>query len=278
MMLLNFRNTICDEEEDCHAPARLAARCMSELPAPAGPKKGAPSSPSSGPDSCSWRVAPLALPEVAEDSWLAQQRKRDTTSTPDDDANVVRAARSILNKLTVEKFDSLFEQLTTCGIKRPHHISILMREIFEKATVQHQFIPMYAELCVQLEKDPRIAAVVEETDKSCSFRRLLLNECQTVFEQVLEMRGGEAEKDPEIALCQKQRALGNMKLIGQLLVHGMLSSNLFVECCEALLKNHSRCPEALDALVPLMMVAGPKFDNRTWQYYLRLGKILSDMG
>merc|ERR1719162_701910 len=219
MMLLNFRNTICDEEEDCHAPARLAARCMSELPAPAGPKKGAPSSPSSGPDSCSWRVAPLALPEVAEDSWLAQQRKRDTTSTPDDDANVVRAARSILNKLTVEKFDSLFEQLATCGITNPRHIAMLMCEVFEKATTQHHFIPMYAELCLQLEKDPRIAAVVEDAEDE-SFRRLLLNQCQHVFEQLLESGSVDADADEESIFRRKQQALGNMKLIGHLLEHG----------------------------------------------------------
>ena len=112
----------------------------------------------------------MALPEATEDSWLAQQRKREATGTPDDDANVVRAARSILNKLTVEKFESLFEQLTMCGIKQPHHISILMREVFEKATTQHHFIPMYAELCVQLEKDPRIAAVVEDADQLQGWR------------------------------------------------------------------------------------------------------------
>ncbi len=37
--------------------------------------------------------------------------------------------------LVEEKFASLFEQLATCGIKQPHHISILMREVFEKARV-----------------------------------------------------------------------------------------------------------------------------------------------
>jgi len=195
----------------------------------------------------------------------------------DDDEHILRAARSILNKLTLEKFESLFEQLATCGLNRPEHISMLMQEIFEKATIQHNFIPMYAELCLQLEKDPRIASVVDETDKMYNFRRLLLNQCQLVFEQVLSNDGVEAEKDKEVAFCRKQRALGNMKLIGQLLVKGMLSSDLFVECCEALLRNHNQCPEALEALVALMMVAGPKFDDRAWQHYLKLGKILADM-
>jgi hypothetical protein len=76
---------------------------------------------------------------------------------------------------------------------------------------------------------------------------------------------------------RKQRALGNMKLIGHLLVDGMLSSDLFVQCCEELLASRLKCTEALEALVALMMVAGPVFDKKTWQFFSRLEKILADM-
>lgn len=238
-------------------------------------------SASSGGTGDSWRsAAPPAdtwrqtLPEAAPDSWVAQQRKR---AAQDDEKDVTRAARSILNKLTVEKFDPLFEQLVTCGIKCSKHISILMREVFEKATTQHHFIPMYADLCVKLEKDPRIAAVVEEADLPNNFRRLLLNECQNVFEQLLELRSVEDAEDEEVIFRRKQQALGNMKLIGQLLVHGMLSSDLFTGCCEELLRKHAQCPEALESLVAIVMVAGPKFDHSAWQYYPRLEKIFADM-
>jgi hypothetical protein len=68
-----------------------------------------------------------------------------------------------------------------------------------------------------------------------------------------------------------------MKLIGQLLAHGMLSSDLFVQCCEELLRSRSQCSEALEALVALMMVAGPAFDKKSWQFFSRLEKILVDM-
>merc|ERR1719267_506657 len=68
-----------------------------------------------------------------------------------------------------------------------------------------------------------------------------------------------------------------MKLIGQLLVHGMLSSDLFTSCCEELLRKRAECPEALEALVALMMVAGPKFDDKAWQYYQRLERVFIDM-
>jgi len=103
------------------------------------------------------------------------------------------------------------------------------------------------------------------------------NQCQHIFEQLLESRSDEASTDEEVVFRRKQEALGNMKLIGQLLVHGMLSSDLFPECCEELLRKRSECPEALESLVALMMVAGPNFDYRDWQYYHRLQIILADM-
>lgn len=277
MMLLRLRASVCAEDD--LDGIRYGAKPRSELPAPATSKakqskaKQGLAEPQSPSDENSWRQA---LPASSAVSWVKQQRKSD----PAEDEIVTRAARSILNKLTVEKFDSLFEQLTNCGINHPHHISILMREVFEKATIQHHFIPMYAQLCVQLEKNPRIASVVADADEVGqlqNFRRLLLNECQIVFEQVLESRSGEANVDEEVAFRRKQRALGNMKLIGQLLVHGMLSSKLFVECSEELLCKHVQCPEALEALVALVMVAGPEFDKSSWQSYGRLEKIFLDM-
>lgn len=283
MMLLRFATVCGDDDDDSAMPARYSACSESELPAaqPKPPSKEGVVRPwrtSSADAADSWRAPQMALPAVSEDSWLAKQRNRDASGTPDEDANMVRAARSILNKLTIEKFDSLFEQLTMCGIKRPHHISLLMREVFEKATTQHHFIPMYAELCIQLEKDPRILAVVENTDQSQSFRRLLLNQCQQVFEQVLEPPANDSDADEEMLFCRKQRALGNMKLIGHLLTHGMLSPNLFVECCDEMMRKREQCPEALEALVALVMVAGPKFDYSAWPFYGRLGQVFADMG
>jgi len=93
----------------------------------------------------------------------------------------------------------------------------------------------------------------------------------------LESCGVDGEADEESVFRRKQQALGNMKLIGQLLVHGMLSPNLFTQCCEELLSKRTKCPEALESLVCLMMVAGPNFDYPAWQYAGSLGKILSDM-
>lgn len=187
-----------------------------------------------------------------------------------DAAKMLRAARSILNKLTVEKFETLFEQLVTCGIDRPDHISLLMREIFDKATKQHPFIPMYADLCRRLEKDPRIVAVAESAGHQHDFRRLLLNQCQIAFENLLTPCAETQEQHEETNLCRKQEALGNIKLIGHLLVKHMLTSEMLVECADELLAKRDSCPEALESLAALLMVAAPTLDTPTWQHYSRL--------
>lgn len=209
-------------------------------------------------------------------SWVAQQRSISATSL-DDDEKVGRVSRSILNKITAETFDSLFNQLVGCGIEKPQHISKLMSEVFVTATKQHHFIPMYADLCVRLEKDPCISSVVEAAGQQHNFRRLLLNQCQIVFEQLLEPCKTEQASDEEECLRRKQEALGNIKLIGHLLMRGMLSSKLLVECAEELINKRSSCPEALESLTALMMVAAPTFDSSEWQHFDKLEACFTTM-
>jgi len=215
------------------------------------------------------KLPKTALAASSEESWVATQRTRVTTV--DDDAKVLRATRSILNKLTIEKFESLLDQLVACGIANQDHISMLIGEIFEKATSQHKFIPMYAELCVRLEKDPHITSCSHE------FRRVLLNQCQNAFEQLLEPCSTEVDVDDEVKMRHKQQALGNIKLIGELLVQGMLSSSLFVDLAQELLQSRTECPEALECLAALVMVAGPKFDTADWQHHSSLVAIFLHM-
>eukprot|EP00747_Dinoflagellata_sp_TGD_P092020 gnl/TRDRNA2_/TRDRNA2_165267_c5_seq2.p1 gnl/TRDRNA2_/TRDRNA2_165267_c5~~gnl/TRDRNA2_/TRDRNA2_165267_c5_seq2.p1 ORF type:complete len:443 (-),score=99.54 gnl/TRDRNA2_/TRDRNA2_165267_c5_seq2:138-1367(-) len=203
-----------------------------------------------------------------------------------EDEKVERACRSILNKLTVEKFEPLYEQLAgACGIRTPQHLGVLMREIFEKATMQHHFIPMYADLCVRLEKDPQISSATSPDGGPSVFRALLLDQCEASFEDLLEpsTKAHDADVSSESeslegsgGLC-KRRALGNIKLVGHLMVRGMLVSKLLVECAEELLDAQKVCPEALESLSLLLTVTGPKFDNSTFKYCKRLSAVFEQV-
>eukprot|EP00440_Ansanella_granifera_P010434 gb/GFBE01011318.1/.p1 GENE.gb/GFBE01011318.1/~~gb/GFBE01011318.1/.p1 ORF type:complete len:689 (+),score=157.63 gb/GFBE01011318.1/:1-2067(+) len=224
-------------------------------------------------------------PVSSPTAWKPSRTQQGTVE--DSNAKVTRAARALLNKLTVEKFDSLYEQLVTCGLRTPEHISILMREVFEKATAQHHFISMYADLCARLETDQRVAAAlgsVEEAQRS-SFKRLLLGQCQTSFEELLEPEPEqeaprtteEAEAAEEARLVKKQRKLGNVKLVGELLTRGMLHSQLLCTCIEDLLKSWDKCPEAIESLAALLTVAGAKFDVTEWPHRSQLQGLLQQI-
>eukprot|EP00930_Biecheleria_cincta_P081788 TRINITY_DN7112_c0_g1_i1.p1 TRINITY_DN7112_c0_g1~~TRINITY_DN7112_c0_g1_i1.p1 ORF type:complete len:740 (+),score=161.77 TRINITY_DN7112_c0_g1_i1:213-2432(+) len=209
-------------------------------------------------------------PSRAQGAGLAQDRNQ----------QVARAARSILNKLTVEKFDALYEQLADCGLKTPEHVKILMREIFEKATAEHHFIPMYADLCVRLEPDARVSAALGNPEQHAqSFKRLLLNQCQASFEELLvpdpapvvPKTEEEAVEAEEARMRTKQRKLGNVKLVGELLLRRILQPQLLCTCIEDLLECWKDCSEAIESLAALLTVAGPKFDlDKEWSHRHRL--------
>merc|ERR1719446_1032782 len=93
--------------------------------------------------------------------------------------------KSILNKLTVEKFERLYQQLLECGIETQGHIETLMSEVFEKATTQHHFVSMYTELCIKVNEWILERDIKGEDGKTVSFKRILLNQCQDSFEKYL---------------------------------------------------------------------------------------------
>merc|ERR1719162_1876208 len=119
--------------------------------------------------------------------------------------------KSILNKLTVEKFDALSAQIMQCGIRSATHLEQLIQEIFEKATTQHHFIDMYADLCSLLNKH----RIIEDT--SINFKKILLTCCQASFEKNLTPPSGLSELSSEerntSELMYKLRMIGNIRFV-----------------------------------------------------------------
>lgn len=222
---------------------------------------------------------PLKL-EVSDNSWAAQLQRRKSTCSFDDaetpsDEQVARSIKSILNKLTVEKFDSLSKQLIGCGLRTAIHAELLIHELFEKATTQHHFIDMYADLCVLLHKHftdhPFSADALQSASKDAkaiSFKRLLLDECQSSFERRVLLSKEVDCEDQEAALRYKTHMLGNIKLVGALLSRSMLAGKVGIAILEELLG--SPTPESLECVAVLLTTAGPAIDRPDWNYYAAL--------
>jgi len=219
-------------------------------------------------DSC-WRISP-----PSQSSWSTQCRKK-----PNDDPEKLfnRRMKSIMNKLTVEKFDKLYAQLLECGFTKKEHVQALMKEVFEKATTQHHFIEMYTTLCMKisdwLEEQHGI-----DNDESC-FKRILLNQCQESFHENLLRPVDVPDQTPEEMFerhcAYKTRMLGNMKFVAHLLINKMLSSRVIFEITAEMIRIKS--DETLEALCAFLSCIGSTFDVKEWGRFGEFDKVFQQV-
>jgi hypothetical protein len=273
--LLRWRQAASDEKD-------VILISAAEMKAPAPPPARSPQfSPSEVPGS--WRrrteTAAAAALQVSESSWASQQRARRASSNAQEaisDEEFTRKIKSILNKLTIEKFPQLSRQLLECEFGCVDHVNILIKEIFEKATTQHPYIDMYTELCELLHEHFSISPV--STDPKCGFKRLLLNECQRSFERNLDppdVSTLDAEERTLAEVRYKTRMLGNIRFVGTLLSRHMLASKVLITILQDLMDDPTS--EALETVAALLTVTGPVFDTKEWSHHSHLVAIFDKL-
>jgi hypothetical protein len=224
---------------------------------------------------------PALVLEQSENSWANRQkqlreekRRKDTKKS---DAEIVREMKSILNKLTIEKYDTLYRKMLECGISTVEHVKILIHEVMEKATSQHHFIDMYATFCSHL-NEWFIENKVSDDPKT-SFKRILLCECQNAFERHLkpiDMGGLEGGEKREAQTKYKLVMLGNIKFVGALLQKKMLASSVLIGVAEEL-SSDPCTPEALESLATFLTSVGLQFDRPDWQYHKRFTAVIEQV-
>eukprot|EP00930_Biecheleria_cincta_P016018 TRINITY_DN13163_c0_g1_i3.p1 TRINITY_DN13163_c0_g1~~TRINITY_DN13163_c0_g1_i3.p1 ORF type:complete len:472 (+),score=100.05 TRINITY_DN13163_c0_g1_i3:63-1478(+) len=189
-----------------------------------------------------------------------------------------RQVKSILNKLTWEKFDTLYAQLLDhCRVDNPttraEILEVIAREVFKKATVQHNFIEMYADVCSKLEAD------LKKDGLEVNFRRPLLEQCQESFTLHLEPpqidQCLEYEEQYELLVKYKTKMLGNVKLIGHLLRLRMLAAKIIFHCTDELISIGSA--EALETLCAFLETLGATFDKPQWTGYGKLQEVFTQV-
>lgn len=201
-------------------------------------------------------------------SWCKKSEHRPSETL----MKVERHVKSILNKMTRESFAKLYSQLLDCLAKTEAHegiISVVAREVFAKATLQHRFVEMYADVCTKLNDD------LHHMGMQVNFRRALLDQCQQSFNLHLDPPRIDSAKDQEDQYEQlvkyKTTMLGNIRLIGNLLNKGMLSAKIIFSCADELLSIGS--PEALETLCVFLSTIGATFDTPRWRAHARLEAI-----
>ena len=180
------------------------------------------------------------------------------------DTKTLKQATSILNKLTLEKFDRLSTDFCALPFDSVDLVTGVIDLVVDKAQHETHFVGIYAELCVKLSQTPMTG--IGEVDKGKKFRRLLLERCQAEFERdhesvIKELEAmDEADRARELAKIRK-RYIGHMYFIGALYKHEMLKESIMHHCVQELFGDPDEPDgEKIECLAKLMSTIGKQLD------------------
>jgi len=193
---------------------------------------------------------------------------------------LMKSARSILNKLTMTNFEKLSVDLADLRIEDSEDLRGIVGIIFDKALEEGHFCKMYAELCNKI-KD-RIPEFQDETDpalgetkvKKVTFKRCLLNKCQEEFERADRYDEARDEETAHLDTAAKTaktrrvrlRMLGNIKFIGELFAQRILNEKIMHDCVKKLLE--SKDEDTVECLCKLMATVGKLLDREEAKHYM----------
>ena len=180
------------------------------------------------------------------------------------DKKTLKQATSILNKLTLEKFERLSAEFCALPFDSVALVKGAIDLIVDKAQHETHFVGIYAELCVKLSETPMTG--LGEVEKGKKFRRMLLERCQAEFEMDHSAVQAELEalepgaRKLRIAEIRK-RYIGHMFFIGALYKHEMLKESIMHHCVQELFGDPDEPDgEKIECLAKLMATIGKQLD------------------
>lgn len=233
--------------------------------------------------------APVEKLKRSDNAWSRSKE------TGDEITSKVKQVRSLLNKLTLEKFDRIFQQIVDIDITTLEVLTGIVKEIFEKPLYEPKFSSMYAELCKRLDMTIQPILDKKEPSGNLNFRRILLNNCKEEFTRfssgTKEGESGketddadkdesetkasatkpdkeptpvEKEEEEMKALEAKRRMLANIRFIGELYLKDLLRESIIHKNCIRkllTLASESYEEEVLEAVCKLISKTGAKLST-----------------
>lgn len=232
-------------------------------------------------------VAPLV---PSANRWVpkSRQKKTEKKMAPDgvtellDKEDAERKMKSLLNKLTLEMFDTISADILQIANQskweeQGETLNIVIEEVFHKACDEPHWSSMYAQLCGKLVKDldPEIK---DENNEGKTGPKLVLHylvaRCHAEFDKgwtdKLPTNEDGTPLEPEMmsdeyykAAAAKRRGLGLVRFIGFLYRLNLLTGKMMFECFRRLMKDLSNAPseETLESVVELLNTVGEQFET-----------------
>ncbi|KAF4004959.1 MIF4G domain family protein [Saccharomyces cerevisiae] len=232
-------------------------------------------------------IAPLV---PSANRWIPKSRVKKTEKklAPDgktelfDKEEVERKMKSLLNKLTLEMFDSISSEILDIANQSKWEddgetLKIVIEQIFHKACDEPHWSSMYAQLCGKVVKDldPNIKDKENEGKNGPKLvLHYLVARCHEEFEKgwADKLPAGEDGNplEPEmmsdeyyIAAAAKRRGLGLVRFIGYLYCLNLLTGKMMFECFRRLMKDLNNDPseETLESVIELLNTVGEQFEH-----------------
>ena len=222
------------------------------------------------------QVANLGLvtpPEVSANGWTRE-------SLADEEQDVEKEVKELLDKFTIEKFDSISDQIIEWANKSEAErdgrtLIHVTRLIFEKASDEVARSEVYARLCREMmetispniQDDSIRGADGSPITGGQLFRKYLLNRCQEDFERGWTAKDAAGEVDfysseYDAAREARRRGLGLIQFIGELYKTQMLTKHIVHECVKKLLCNIDNPEEEeIESLCRLLATVGELLDK-----------------
>ncbi|XP_038970698.1 eukaryotic translation initiation factor 4G-like isoform X2 [Phoenix dactylifera] len=233
--------------------------------------------PRNGVDTDRWQRSPgtqrglIPSPQTPAQVIHRAEKRYEVGKATDKEEAKQRQLKAILNKLTPQNFEKLFQQVKEVNIDNTVTLTGVISQIFDKALMEPTFCEMYADFCYHLANE--LPDFTEDSEK-ITFKRLLLNKCQEEFERG-EREEAEANKSEEEGEAKqseeerekkkikaRRRMLGNIRLIGELYKKRMLTERIMHECIKKLLGQYQNPDEEdIEALCKLMSTIGEMIDH-----------------
>lgn len=224
---------------------------------------------------------------------------------------VERKVKALLNKLSMEKFDTISDQIMAWANKSEAEVDgatlqLVIKLVFEKATDEATWSNMYARLCRKmmehLSSDVRDENLKDKQGNFVAggqlFRQYLLSRCQAEFERGWSAREALEEKQEAVVAASgaapgevvfsdeyyalqkaKRRGLGLVKFIGELFKLNMLTERIMHRCILQLLEEPAE--EDIESVCQLLItvgsaLSGPKGKDSMDQYFKKMKEFAAD--
>ena len=235
-----------------------------------------------------WVPAAATAAPISEDELMSQEF-------------ITRKVNALLNKLTMEKFESISTQIFNYAKQSSKEedgrsLRTVIKLTFEKACDEPAFASMWARLCLAMRDamtdDIRDTSILNEAKEPSSgvllFRKYLFNRCQLEFEKgwktnmpKVEETDGMLSDEYYIAAKAKRQGLGLIQFIGELFKLDMLSDRIMYNCLLRLCNDAATAgDEEAESLCKLLSTIGKVFDSKakTSRYLdVFLGRMKNEM-